>query len=150
MTRSDPLDQLKVHEIMSRHVICVSKDDPLPFVIKLFERTKISGAPVVNKNGEYVGVISKTDLTKVDVLKVLVQNVNSQGTESVTIKHFMNPVPPITVPLNFSVRKTTELMVDRKIHRVFVTNPRGEIVGVVSSFDIVKIYAMENSLANLA
>ena len=51
-----------VSEVMTRKVITFSPSDSFSKVIKLLLSHKISGAPVVNKKGKVVGVISEKDL----------------------------------------------------------------------------------------
>jgi CBS domain-containing protein len=49
-------------DIMSKDVICVRKDTDLRDLGKLFLTKKITGAPVIDRDGDLCGVISQTDL----------------------------------------------------------------------------------------
>ena len=49
-------------DIMSKHVICVMKDADLRDLGKLFLAKGITGAPVIDKDGDICGVVSQTDL----------------------------------------------------------------------------------------
>jgi CBS domain-containing protein len=53
-----------VGELMTRDPIIVSIDAPLPEVAELLDRFDISGLPVVDREGQLVGVISQTDLLR--------------------------------------------------------------------------------------
>lgn len=137
------LSGLKVAHIMSSNVIALGVEDPVSFVIKVFDRANISGAPVVNETGEYVGVISKTDLFEQSLLEYL----NERGhLDDLPVRQIMNPCAPITVTEDLSVEKAAELMLENRIHRVFVRDIHGRIVGVVSSYDILKVVAGDKQL----
>lgn len=51
-----------VGEIMTRDVVTVAPDTTVAEVAQLFSDKGISGAPVVNKSGDVVGVVSEADL----------------------------------------------------------------------------------------
>ncbi len=141
MSETEKLCGLCVADIMSGNVICVDEDDSVPFVIKIFDRCHISGAPVLNHKGEYAGVLSKTDL----FAKALLQHLKQYGNlEDLKVKDIMNNNPLITVYEDLSVEKAAELMLNHHIHRVFVKNKIGRISGVVSSYDILKVVAVDD------
>ena len=52
-----------IKDIMKKPIV-VYEDDDLIDVIKLFRENKISGAPVLNKEGKVVGIISESDIVK--------------------------------------------------------------------------------------
>jgi CBS domain-containing protein len=49
-------------DIMSKNVICVLKDVDLRDLGKLFLAKGITGAPVIDRDGDLCGVVSQTDL----------------------------------------------------------------------------------------
>ncbi len=131
------LSGLKISHIMSPNVIFVNEDDSVSFVVKIFARCSISGAPVVNKMGEYVGVVSKTDLFNKKLLEYLQ---HSGSLDDLPVKYIMNPTPPMCLEEHMSVEKAAEIMLQNHIHRVFVSY-KEKIIGVVSSYDILKVVA---------
>ncbi len=54
-------DRVNVYEVMSKPVITVDPDMDIRYCARLFERFKLSRAPVVEQ-GEVVGIVSFTDL----------------------------------------------------------------------------------------
>lgn len=131
------LSGLKVTHLMSSNVIFINEEDSVAFAIKIFARCHISGAPVVNRLGEYVGVISKTDLFNKKMLEYLSTHGNL---DELPVRHIMNPNPPMMLEEHVSVEKAAEIMLQNHIHRIFVSQ-RERIVGVVSSYDILKVVA---------
>lgn len=126
----------EVRDIMSRQVITVSEDDTVEFVINLFERQRISGALVMNDEGCYTGVISKTDLSGRRVLDWVNQDLHL---DAMLVREVMGRHRPITVGENVLVTDAVKTMREQHIHRVFVEGEGGQIVGVVSSMDVLKI-----------
>lgn len=55
---------LTVGDIMTGNPIIINKDSDLTDAAKLMTRHRISGLPVTDNNGELVGIITRTDLTR--------------------------------------------------------------------------------------
>jgi CBS-domain-containing membrane protein len=113
---------------MQRHVHSVSMDDTAAQVEALFVEHKLLWAPVVNPEGDIVGVISQTDLTR---LRAMMPSLSSmQAWQLCTYK-------PITVESDTSVEAVARLMTDAQIHHVVVLE-QGRVAGVVSSLDLLR------------
>ncbi len=131
----------EIRDIMSRQVVSVREDDTVESVITLFERNRISGALVVNAQGEYTGVVSKTDLSGRKVLDWVNQDLHL---DSMMVREVMGRHKPVTVNENDPVTDAVKIMREQHIHRVFVTDAAGKIIGVVSSMDILKVIDVED------
>lgn len=59
------LTKIKVKDIMTRNVITVPPDYTVEETAQVLQKNKISGAPVVDANGQLVGTITQTDLFRV-------------------------------------------------------------------------------------
>ena len=55
---------LYASDVMVKEVITVTESMPLKDVARMFVEKKITGAPVINVEGELVGVISETDIIR--------------------------------------------------------------------------------------
>ncbi len=53
---------MKVREIMTSEVASVAADEPLKAAAQLLSERRVSGAPVVDRTGRAVGVISEADI----------------------------------------------------------------------------------------
>ncbi|HIP15655.1 MAG TPA: CBS domain-containing protein, partial [Methanothermococcus okinawensis] len=51
-------------EIMTKHVISSTLDEPIDVVARKMSRYDISGVPVIDKSGKVVGVVTAEDLSK--------------------------------------------------------------------------------------
>ena len=64
--RSGESDELRfaVRDVMTHNLITVRQDDDLKEAIELIVENKISGLPVVDRDGNLVGVVSTIDLLR--------------------------------------------------------------------------------------
>jgi CBS domain-containing protein len=130
--RGGVIAMVTVQDFMSNRPIHIKEEDSISFVVGMFERTHISGAPVVNAQGEYVGVISKTDLVSTHLLKMAGELGNA------TAGMFMSRQKPLTIEKDESIEAAVDAMLEHHVHRLFVVDQAGGIVGVISSSDIMR------------
>ena len=117
-------------DIMTRDVITVSAATSVKALAKILVQNQISGAPVVDKKGKILGVVSDADI------------VAKKGKE---VKAIMSK-KVIAVAEDTPVEDIAALMTTHKIQRVPVM--RGEkLVGVVSRSDIVGAVASGKHIA---
>lgn len=131
---------MKVSDLMSRMVVSAHDEDSLLKVIHLLEEHQISGLPVLNDGGSLVGVISRADLCQEEVLKHLNTGNNLDSLPIKSIKHFDRIV---SVHENDPVEHAAQAMSENKIHRVIVVNAVGDVIGVLTSFDLAKLKASD-------
>lgn len=55
---------MKAQDIMTRKVVCVSRDTPVPEIAELLLNNHISGVPVVDDKMHVVGIVSEGDLLR--------------------------------------------------------------------------------------
>jgi len=143
-------------DIMSKDVICISKDTDLRDLAKLFLSKGITGAPVVDRRGDLCGVISQTDLlyyqlTRDDELivpsdfyatvkvegRTLGKGFQIEDVNTATVEEVMTPVVHAVVA-GASIESVARMMTRRHIHRVIVRRGR-EVVGIISALDVLRI-----------
>jgi len=116
---------------MVKDVITVTESMPLKEVARMFVEKKITGAPVVNAEGELVGVISETDI---------IRKTTSFGAWSPSTVGQIMTKPAVTVAPDETLQRVCELMYNRRIHRVVVAEgPR--IKGILTTMDILRAIA---------
>jgi len=137
----------------------VSPETSLQEAIQILAEREISGLPVVNKQGQLVGVISETDLTwqatGVDTPPyvmfldsiIYLQNPAKHNQEvhkalGQTVGEAMSD-RPATVKSSQLVREAARIMHDQKIRRLPVVNEQEELVGIVTQGDVIKMMAAE-------
>jgi CBS domain-containing protein len=156
---------VRARDLMRTDVAQLSPQDTIETAIGLFEDSGISGAPVV-ANGRLVGVLTLADISRPEHLDgdrietrrdyELSEPAGEELTDEVDpdevffakddyspevlgrdlVGDWMTP-EVITVPPEASLKDVCSRMVERQIHRVFVTDEKN-LMGVISSFDVVR------------
>ncbi len=122
---------LHASDVMIKDVITVNESTPLKEVTKMFSERKITGAPVVNANGELVGVISETDI---------IRKTNNIGAWSPSTAGQIMTKPAVTVAPDETLQRVSEMMYNRRIHRVVVAEGT-QIRGILTTMDILRAIA---------
>jgi len=115
---------VKVHDLMTESVVTTERHVSIEHVRTIMERNKIGALPVVDSDGQPVGIVSATDL---------VPPVKDDAPVStiMTGKVF-------TVPKYDDVSIAARVMRNHRIHRVVVTHEQ-KVVGVLTAFDLLKL-----------
>ena len=125
-----------ITEIMTRQVVTVDADTPLPEVHRIVSEHRIHHVPVL-RDGRLAGIISRTDLERVSFIndpnsKNVVQAMwDFLRTENLMTRSIL------TVESGQTVRDAAELLKDGSIHALPVTE-NGDIVGIVTTTDLVR------------
>lgn len=122
---------MRVEEIMTSPVVVTYRENAINNVRSLFERRGISAAPVLEKDGTISGIISSNDLARVK-------------DDSAIVEDFMSDRVHIVLPNN-RVIDAANMMIKNSVHHLVVME-NGEVRGMVSSMDIVRVYAVENAM----
>jgi len=137
---------------MNPHVICLGPDTTVAEAEKLLSERGVSGAPVVDRQGAPVGVISLSDLVRHQTRRITAAGSGRFYTDvedyqdigEVPVDLSSTPVREVMSRDVFSVGRDTgasqaaSIMRDRRIHRLLVTD-RGRLVGVVTSLDLLMV-----------
>ena len=116
----------------------------------------ISGAPVIDAGGRPVGVLTQTDLLVHDRETVeylapgaaivepddalhrrLREGFQIEKVDRTTVRDVMTPVV-FNVSPETPAGKVIEDLLERKIHRLFVVDGNGVLVGVISALDVLR------------
>lgn len=117
-------------DIMSKNVITVDPDMDVMKVVDLLTRKKITGAPVVDKSGKLIGVVSEKDTFKLILNGGFNQSIHS-SVQDVMSKEVASVAP------DDDVFKIANLFYRSNYRRLPVVED-GRVVGVVSRRDILE------------
>jgi len=117
-------------DIMTREVITVRPTMTVKQLAKIFNKNQISGAPVVDKRGNILGIVSEADA------------VFKKGKQ---VKAIMSQ-PAIWVTEETPVERIASLMATHKIKRLLVMRGR-KLDGIISRADIVRAIALGQHIA---
>lgn len=117
-------------DFMTRDIITVSPSTKVKNLAMILIKNQISGAPVVNKNGKILGIVSEADI-------IAKRGKDAQAIMSKKI---------ISVRQDASLEEIAQLMMTHAIKRLPVMDG-GKIIGIVSRADIVNAIAMGEHVA---
>lgn len=114
----------KIHDIMHSPVVTLQRHNTVADARKAVQEKQLSSLPIVGSDGELLGIVSTTDLVGdvkdgTPLSKVMTDRV-------------------YTIPEYNDVSAAARVMRNHKIHHVVVTKEK-EIVGMVSSFDLLQL-----------
>ena len=121
---------MNAKEIMTRDIITVSPSMKVKDLAMTLIKNQISGAPVANKDGKILGVVSEADI------------ISKKGKD---VRAIMSK-KVISVSENATVEEVAQLMTTHAIKRLPVMNGAA-IVGIVSRADIVSAIAQGEHVA---
>jgi CBS domain-containing protein len=149
---------MQAKDIMTERVLTVAPDTPVAHVARLLREKHISGAPVVNQQGQVVGIVTEIDLIKrharvhmpiylpfldspifledprryqEDVRRVLGTNAEEIMTRKVR-----------TASPDTSVEDLATMMVEEHANPIPILDAEGALVGIVSHTDLVHLVEM--------
>jgi CBS domain-containing protein len=150
---------MKLQDVMTTPVASVPPDRSLRTVAKELAERHISGMPVVDGDGEVVGVISAADLVSREAgaapRRTLLGRFSRRGEPDATARRRTELVseamttPAITMAPDRSVASAARTMLARGIHRIPVVE-QGKLVGIVTGTDLVRAFARPADLVSFA
>ncbi|MEP1035022.1 CBS domain-containing protein [Ekhidna sp.] len=123
---------LKVEDYMARKLITFKPDQPMHEVVDALMKHKISGGPVVNNDGELVGVISEGDCLK-EVVKGKYDNMPIFT--GLVEEHMAKNV--ITVSPDLNIFEAAQMFLEKRLRRFPVIHD-GKLIGQISQKDVMK------------
>ncbi len=144
-------------DLMTEKVVCVHPETPIHTLIKILVKNRINGAPVVDKEGKLVGVVSKTDVVEYDEktskkrgdiskksfyhdtngkLKKAFDKILKAKTFGKSVVKDIMTSHVITAQATDTIDRLAKIMYDKKIHRIIIQD-KEQVVGVVSTLDIL-------------
>lgn len=142
-----------VSRIMSRDVITVRSGTSLASVIELMLQRGLSRVPVVDQDYRPVGIVSKTDVVEEEhdrgddgeIPPKPQRREKGEGDplrgfhverEGAIVDEVMTRTL-LTVPEDATINRVAEMMVSRHVHGLPVVQKNGELVGFVSTMDVL-------------
>ncbi len=124
---------------MSKKVATVHVNDTMQDAVKLLREHDIRMLPVMEQ-GELVGIVTDRDMKRASASDATTLDVHEliHLVSTIEIKRIMTK-NPITVPFDFTVEETAEVLLKNKISGVPVLNDDKEIVGIITQTDLFKV-----------
>jgi CBS domain-containing protein len=117
-----------VQSIMTRTPVTISDRATLKDVKDIFDQNRIHHLPVINDEGDLLGLITTYDLWKL--------NRNFEDYDQIPVTEVMNR-KFAKVAADDKVGTAAELFLDRRFHALPVVE-NTKLVGIVTSFDVLR------------
>jgi CBS domain-containing protein len=115
---------VKIADIMVKNVITAGPHRRLEEVASIMTEKKIHSLPIVDGDGEVIGIVTTSDLAKGHSPDTKVKNILGDHV--------------YCVPAYNDVHVVARIMRNHNIHHVVVQHDK-EVVGIISSFDLLKL-----------
>jgi nucleotide-binding universal stress UspA family protein/predicted transcriptional regulator len=154
-TEEEGVGKIKVVDVMTKDVIAVRADTPLQEIALLLKEHRIGGAPVIDSEGEVIGIANDCDLflkqKRVRRLGIYAPAIFDQFIEPENIAEIYETARRLTaadvmtktvatVDPQDEVGQAAETMMRYSLRRVPVTHD-GKLVGIISRSDIIHLLA---------
>jgi CBS domain-containing protein len=140
-------------DIMTADVITTTSNQSIKELSELFVKHRINGVPVVDGNGEVIGVVTQGDLIEqqknlhiptvialfdavlfMESAKKFEEEAKKLTGKTVNDIYHRNP---ITVTPSTEVNEVATLMAEKDVHTVPVVSG-GKLVGIIGKIDVIK------------
>lgn len=136
-----------IKEIMTKDVITVSPDASLKEVGSIFKEKRISGVPVVNRDGYIVGIVTLTDLLKIlgqiyrckeledKFIGLKLSKMHEEEKTKAKVRDIMTK-DVVTISEDRTIDDVIKLMFDKDIH-TFPVIKEDKLIGIVGKRDLL-------------
>lgn len=150
---------MNVKKVMTKDVIALSPDDTVKDAVKKFASNRISGSPVLDAEGNILGILSEKDIlhaleTKCKRLEMVYPSLSLVSVSFVehfddkevvdafteianTLVSDLMKKEAITIDHEKSISQAIDLMNNKEINRIPVIDD-GRIIGIITRRDIIK------------
>ncbi|MEU7788881.1 CBS domain-containing protein [Amycolatopsis sp. NPDC049159] len=127
---------------MTTDVATVGPDTPFKAVAVLLASWNISGAPVVDEDGQVLGVVSQGDLLEREAPHGLLKPGSRQAKRKAGAAFVADLMtsPAVVVRTGDDVAVAAKLLEEHHFHRLPVVDEAGKLAGVVSRSDLLRVF----------
>ncbi len=128
-----------VKDWMSKNVVIIDPDDSMQHALSVMKEHKVRMLPVVSK-GKLVGVVSDTDMKRASASDATLLDMHEALylISKIKVKEIMSK-DPVTVPPDFTVEETAEVLKEKKISGAPVMDDGGRLVGIITRDDLFNV-----------
>jgi CBS domain-containing protein len=146
-------------DLMTPNALAIDADSTVKDAAAFLTTKGISAAPVTDASGRPIGVLSRTDIVKYDYEKVggvtdvsehddwgrlttpsgepLPKGFHVEEVDGTRVRDLMTPTVFSVAP-EAPARTVVQAMLALQVHRLFVTDGSGNVVGVISATDVLR------------
>jgi CBS domain-containing protein len=157
---------MKVRDVMTIDVVTLNGYMSVREAAKILAECNISGAPVLDNEGELIGILTESDILRsvkaaADEVHMVFPSVHTMGVmfelakgETEIMEAFEEQANTVVMDVmtkavftchqDTDLNKVASILVKKGINRVPVVDDDGHVVGIVTRGDIVKAFAQNS------
>ena len=139
--------EMHVRDVMTTHVICITKYESIMQVANILTEKNISGLPVVDNEQKVIGIITQADILSMvgvgrehtfkDLLKYMLGEPLPQRRIGDHVGDIMTS-PALTIKPDANVAEAVRIMDEKRIRRLTVVDENNLLLGIITRADILK------------
>ncbi|MEW6278479.1 MAG: CBS domain-containing protein [Candidatus Eremiobacterota bacterium] len=132
------MQQWLVKDLMRRNVYKAEPSMSVAQLVRALVERRITGAPVVDDEGELVGVVSLVDIA----VRAMYPNGDPPLSGEALVETVMTR-KVLEVPQDMPVREAVDLFRNHRVHRLVVTS-EGQVVGTLGPVDLLDMVVQQS------
>ncbi len=142
-----------VDSVMTKQVVTARLNTPFKELVELMAEHRVSGLPVVDRNGKLVGVVSEADtLAKQEFqggtsarpwFAGRLRRARWHKSAGLAASELMT-TPAVTIGAGESVSAAARLLAQKKVRRLCVLDEDGRLAGIVSRRDVITTFLRDD------
>ena len=136
-----------VRDVMTNAVLTVKPQTPYKDIVALLDARRIAAVPVVDVQGQVLGVVSETDLLykqdpNLDNDAAITHRWHgvAAAKAAATVAADVMSAPAVVISAHGTVAEAARTMLVRGIKQLPVVDVTGRLIGLVTTRDLLKIY----------
>jgi CBS domain-containing protein len=142
-----------VGDVMTRAVVVVRDSTPFKEIVRRMDDHRVSAVPVVDGAGRLVGVVSEADLLLKEDPRLegdagffeRRQRRAERDKHAGLVAAELMSSPPITVTADATLADAARLLHRHAVKRLPVVGPDGQVVGIVSRADLLRVFLRDDA-----
>jgi CBS domain-containing protein len=139
------MQQWRVSDVMTTEVITSPEHAPLAKLVDIMSTHRVSAVPIVADDSRVVGVVSEADLVaKIAAAGGTGVRARRRGIAAkatATSARDLMSTPALSIAPDTSLSAAAKTMRAKNVKRLIVTGDAGELLGIVSRADLLRLYA---------
>jgi CBS domain-containing protein len=139
--------EILVRDVMTRDVISVLKYDNVRKVANILSERNFSGLPVRDKENNLIGIITQADILsiigirKTHTFKDLLRHILGEPVAERKMGDMVGDLmasPAVAIKPDATIAEAAQIMEEKRIRRLPVTDDSNKLTGIISRADILK------------
>jgi CBS domain-containing protein len=139
--------EMLVRDVMTKHVLSITKYESIMQVANTLTEKNISGLPVVDRENKVIGIVTQADILSMvgvsrehtfkDLLKYMLGERLPERRVGDLVGDIMTS-PALTIRPDTNIAEAVKIMDEKRIRRLTVVDESNRLIGILTRADILK------------